>query len=193
MRLTNKFRDAVSEKVVDSIINPKIEVIREKVHAIADKVVDNLYSKSVKDWMGHAPVEDIFGTKTQFKISYTMNNGSFDSFYHELLEHVGTWQKGYVIPLSNSIKLLPDDYSNSYLKANKTQTKELKTVFKSLNTLEKEKSKIQATINSAVYSCNTVKQLAEKYPDLVEFMPPIEAKSKALVVTADTVRQILKS
>ena len=193
MRLTNKFRDAVTEKVVNSIINPKLETIREQAHVIGHQVADSLYSKKTKDWMEQAPSEDIFDTRTNFKISYTMKDKSFDSFYHDMLGEVRRWQKGYPINLTNSIKVLPDDSGTHYLKANAGNTKKLKDIFRSLNKLEKEKDKIQSTINSAVYSCNTVKQLAEKYPDLVEFMPPIEAKSKALVVTADTVRQILKS
>ena len=63
----------------------------------------------------------------------------------------------------------------------------------SLDAIAQEREETNKVLASALWACNTQKQLASAYPSLVPYLPKAAPATKALAVTNDVVKKALNS
>jgi hypothetical protein len=186
MKLTKAIRQNMQSAILTKKFSPKIEKIRKRLSTIAQQTADNFYPKKIKDWIDAAPMGGLHSTTQIF-----LADGE-DIFDHIVFSPnaKNSWSK-YYVALTKPIKVLANDQYQEEFQVSAKNAKALKAITKELDAIAKDREATSEVLASALWACNTRKQLAEQYPELVSYLPKIEKQTKALAVTSDAVKKIL--
>jgi len=185
MRLTKEIRNEVLDLAKTKIIKPKIDIIKKEIKEMAQIMADNFYPKKIQEWIDASPKGGLF-QKSTFEIK--MGEGSLE---HKLLNSVIYGRSRPYDVSIKSIKVLNQDEYNEKLNPSKKQLKRLNEIIKLLNDIQEEKTVLHNTLVSALWGCNTRKQLIENYPDLEKYLPAPTKQSKVLTITNEDVKKVL--
>lgn len=195
MRLTQQVRDSIMRKIVSERINPELEKVWKRIKEKAQYLADNKYPESVQKWIDEAPEGGL--SVMQDPVLYVILPGEQkkkEVRFSILKKFFGSGRVYYVmhVPLSRPIKVLEKDRQKRELVlSTKKDIEWYKRIEKRLEVLEEAKKDIEKTIGAALGSCNTYKQVQDRYPELAKYLPKVQSKSTALVVPRDKVVEAL--
>jgi len=187
MRLTKSIREETRENIFSKLIQSKVNDLKKQIVEIAQELANKRYSKKINNWMNEGPKNSFFNMGTIY-----LKFGEKDYFYHSLLGGSQWGVKRSTIKLTKMIKVLAIDQYYEDINVDKRSMTKLLSIRDKLDNLETKKIQLLETVNSALWACNTKKQLEEHYPDLVQYLPKPPAVIKSIVVTNEKVNKIIK-
>ena len=191
MRLTNDIRNQTIKAVLEARIEPRLKQLKTRVSEIAQEAADSYYKPSVREWMRAAPT-GAFGTWDQV---YLMIGEDHKTRWSHPLLYPDREVPSYFRRKHNlitPIAILEKDRFLDGIELSKSSQNKLRRVEKALNAIQKKEDGIRQTLTTALWSCNTMNQLKERYPDLVKWVPKIErAKETALVLSNEDIVEVI--
>ena len=193
MKLTKAIREKMLDQALQNCIEAKLKKVKDRLSEIAQDVAINQYSSKVRKWMDEGPSE-AFHTVSWVRIRIVgekRENGTATArdFGHPLLGSPGYSRTN--LDLKTPVKVFPNQQYNSTVECPKKYLKELNKIMSTLGALEAKKKAAKEVLQGALWSVNTEKQLRERYPDLVKFLPRPEVGGKAVTITNDNVKAAL--
>lgn len=187
MRLSNEIRNEVLQAAEEKLIVPRVEKLKEELAMIAQQIADNYYPPKTREWIEAAPDGGVY---TRGSVYLSING---DTVKHVLFDQTGRrTPRSISISLKRPMAILAKDhYELSELELKGNHLKQAKQIIKNLDALEKEREKQQSILRTALWACNTRKQLVDNYPDLVPYLPQMIQQTKALTVTNDQIKKVL--
>lgn len=196
MRLTNKERDEALAAFDKEKYQPKVEALRAELTPIADALAAKRYTPKIREWLDAAPKGGVHSRETMYlKWSVIDDDDGEKRFYRIINDVVGSgrWDNLVNVRLSKPLKMIAADQYTDFLSM-ETDSKEGKQVgelLKRADAIHARHQKNRAVVMEALYACTTRKQLEERYPKLVKYLPAPVVRTKALAVTAAAVEEAL--
>ena len=187
MRLTNTTRQGMLNTIVAEKADPRVAKVKKKLETIAQQTADTFYPKSVKDWIDAAP-NGVLAFHNRSSIYLADGKACFG---HALLGRRNGYRNRNLVTLKKSLKVLAGDQYTDELQVSARNAKRLAGIKEELDAIEQDRDALHQVITSALWACNTRKQLEANYPALVKYLPKIEKQTKALAVTAGAVAEAL--
>lgn len=185
MRLTNAIRKEILDSVVSRIITPQVDKEIESLQQVAQATADSFYPKNIKAWIDGGPKDALLNRGS----IYLRLSDKSGYFVHSLIND----GRRNCFSLSKSFKVLNKDQYERVFTVTKNQQAKFKKIISKLDAIKEQKEKIKKTLTTALYSCNTRKQLEDNYPDLAKYLPEIAVTGMAMTVTNEAVKKILKA
>ena len=199
IRLTNKMRDEALSNLRLRKIQPKIDAVLATVTEIARTITLTFYPPEVQKWIDDAP-KDGLPSRTNFRLEWKEKRKDMCDnvriFKHELFRAHGdkrSWLSSKSLVLKKPVKMLALGVASTNLDLT-DDPDNLKKVLAAIDDLDKIQElqcQTRETVRTALYSCNTIKQLEENYPELLEFLPNYQPPVKAMMIPNDQVVKAL--
>ena len=198
MRLTNKIRNAILEKIEKEKWLPKVRALRDRLDRIAIKAMERKYDKKTREWMAQCPTSGAFVEVSSIPVR--LKDAQFD-WKHDALcpwvEHQGyrnkrrRYRERYTPRLGRNYPLLARDMNDRCLVINKSEIIELEMAAdKALQAWER----FEEFSRQALWACSTMKQLNERYPSLAAHAPEREqGVANMIAVTDDKIAEAFKA
>ena len=184
MRLTKQIREDALSQVLTKKIKPQIDACKSQLTTLAKNAAYARYPKKVREWLAAAPEG---GVSTRIMFCLRHPNGSLVD--HELLEGSRYTRRRFSI--GESIPVIAADAHNDELLLTPAQEDRARKILTKMDSILKEKEEIVSTLKQALGACSTVKQLHDRYPELVKYLPQIETQGTAIAITNDDVKRVL--
>jgi hypothetical protein len=198
VRLTNKTRDEIIEKVLEDKIKPQRVKLEANLRDLAQHAVELFkeqeYLPEVHRWIDSAPTGGLPLISRVRLIVVNTENKKVSDVYHSRLDIRDRWKNFDTYSLSKPVKVLSQDKHQSEfrLDENSLLGKEILAEMQKVNDLNAHEIQLEKTIMSALKACTTHKQIAEHYEDLVQFIPKPEVVAKLPALTNDDISKCLK-
>ena len=188
MRLTNEIREDIISTVRAKTINKRHDKLKVKLQSLAQAAADKYYPPKVKEWVAAMP-------KTDIPLLHTVSSVEIEGFT-DPIRVLDIERAGGRVYKPNSTKC---SLKKPFRAGDGTQYGVGIKLGKCGDALQAEYDQLRAdlvilysTLKQALYGCTTLKQLHDNYPDLAKHVQKPEPKTKAIAITSDSVRDVLK-
>ena len=173
MRLTNESKSKIKSKVMEKAFKGQEEALQKKLNKAGDKIYKKVYNLKERKAMESLP-NSFFKRKNYFKVELR--------------------GKTTEVELSDKKPFGYDDQRNYYqiaiLDGNCPVTLAFEKLTEEQKKLKEEKAKYHTKLNTLMLSCNTVKQLTDKWPESKEYTKGVVATSGTAVVPVSLINDI---
>lgn len=180
MRINKKDKKTALDNFLKNNFKPKLDTQIEKLKELKQEAADNYYDEKTQTWIDAAPEGFLFARNG---IDLLLNGSRWS---HRLIRNIH--------PRIRMKRVGVNEYYNGFTKELTTaQQKRLISIEKELNKLEKLKETMTRTVESALASCNTLKQLQEHFPDLVPYLPkPSTGTGTQIAISNNDIKELME-
>lgn len=179
-RLTNDMREDVLDKLKAETIGPRYDALRKELAAACQEAADRWHPPAVRKWLEAMPkaakeLIAIVGTVEPYVGKQNRLEDPFDEAYH------------LKISLPRPVFARDGRGWDTYVHLDNGANFQTR-----LEALHADWEQLRITASAALWGCNTVKQLQERFPDLAAKLPKPEPKTKALTITPEKVAEAVR-
>jgi hypothetical protein len=191
-------RKEALNNVLAATINKRHKALLQQASAFVRKALLNTISKEVQEWLDSAPegcrVDMVGSLSIYMKPDPSRNEHRWDDpVAKQRAELVTDRYYSSVTQISIIPVKIPPNYSHGYSVTleSKEELQAWAALAKKFDKLAEDTKKVWTTVKAALEACTTVKQVEERYPDLVQYLPETAPRTKALAVTNVAVVRVL--
>ena len=179
MRLTKVIKEEILIAAVETKFKKELTTAEDSLAKFLKSLLPKVYPKEIQDWIDKAPEGGLhvmnnvhFGSKNQSGNFITVKNFRFSEIKYELAK---------------------DQYRSIQYEFTITEKEKYIVLNSAINKIKEQQNVFENTVKTALSSCNTVKQLHDKYPELHAYVEKnIPEATQALAISESKVNAVLK-
>lgn len=175
IRLNKKTREVAVAAATDAKFDKVIKKMREDVKSFCNTLAPKVYPPEIKEWVDKAPL----GALDVKQVIY------FKEWHKNGKDTVGISSEA--VDLFSVLAC--DRYNTIKVILTKADAEKLKALINAVSEILEQRSTFKTLITGAIFSCTTLKQLHEHYPEIAKYLPKEESNSKQLAITSKNVAE----